>query len=620
MNIRNFAIIAHIDHGKSTLADRLLEVTGTVEKRHLRAQFLDSNPIERERGITIKLAPVRMVYQATNPKSQIPTNSEFILNLIDTPGHVDFAYEVERSLAAGEGAVLLIDATQGVQAQTLAHYNLAHKLGLAVIPVINKIDVAGVNIELVKLQISEALGLDPDTILSVSAKTGQGVPELLRAIIDRIPPPKSQINKSTDLPFTRALVFNSNFDPHQGVIAWVRVFDGEIKTNDKIILLATQTQAVASVVGVFTPGKKEMASLSAGEVGYVITNLKDVSLLTIGDTITVSNSLSLPAPRSLGEVESQISISALPGYRPIRPVVFVSLYPLSGSQIKLLGDALGKLKLMDSSISFTPEISPALGSGYRIGLLGLLHADIIQERLEREFGLELIATAPGVEFEVNKKSGETVLISAAKDLPDPSEIERINEPFISLTLFLPQNYLGPVIELLQAHRGEMQDLKYIGSQVQLLYLMPFVELIRGFYDDLKSITSGFATFDYEQTGFKTQDLVKLDILIAGDKVDVLSQIIPREKAPIMARELVGKLKEIIPRQQFEISIQAAIGGKILARADLKSFRKDVTAKLYGGDQTRKDKLLKKQKKGKLRMKQIGKIDIPQEALLSILKV
>lgn len=606
-NIRNFCIIAHIDHGKSTLADRLLELTETVEKRHLQSQFLDSNPIERERGITIKLAPVRMLYTLNQPAGGQARS--YALNLIDTPGHVDFSYEVNRSLAACEGAILLVDATQGVQAQTLAHFHEAQKLGLAIIPVINKVDVAGADVDGAKKQMVEILNLKVDSILFVSAKTGQGVPELLKAVIERIPPPGQQYNNTTIQRSARALVFNSNFDPHQGVVAWVRVFDGEIKTGDKILLFATSTQTQAVEVGVFTPQPKPVSRLSAGEVGYIATNLKDVSRLTVGDTVT-TQLLNRAAP----------PVTPLPGYQPISPVVFMGIFPIDGSQINLLRDALGKLKLQDSSLEYFPESSPALGSGFRVGLLGLLHADIVQERLEREFGLELIASAPAVEYEVEKTDGEVVKISMAKDLPDASEIKEIREPILDLTIFVPESYLGDVMQLCQSHRASLINMAYTGKLVHLNYSMPFAELIRGFYDQIKSASSGFATLDYSITGFTANDLVRLDILIANERVDALSQIIPHNRAPYIARDLVEHLKEVVPRQQFEVAIQAAIGGKILARADIKTFRKDVTAKLYGGDQTRKDKLLEKQKKGKKRMKRVGKIDLPQEALLSILKV
>ena len=582
-NIRNFAIIAHVDHGKSTLADRMLEITGTVSKRQMQDQLLDSNPIERERGITIKLAPVRMLYK------------NYILNLIDTPGHVDFSYEVNRSLAACEGAILLVDATQGIQAQTLAHYHQAKKLGLTVIPVVNKIDIATADVEGTKKQISAILNLD--SILLVSAKTGQGVPELLETVINKIPAPISQ------LPTTRALVFNSNFDPHLGVIAWVRVMDGQIRVGDKLFLLSANCPASALEVGVFSPAKTPTGHLSSGEVGYVVTNLRDISQIQTGDTLS-----------------DNLSASPLPGYQPLKPVVFVSFYPTDGGEINAFRTALSKLRLQDSSFTYTPEFSPALGNGFRLGLLGLLHADIVQERLEREFGLSLIAAAPSVSYELLTTNFQLLTISKASDLPDPSSIKEIREPIIHASLFMPQAYLGAVMQLCQDHRGELIDMSYLGSLVQLRYSLPLAELIRGFHDQLKSVSQGFATLDYELAGYQAADLVKLDILIASDRIDALSQIVPRSQSPYLARDLVERLKDLIPRTQFEIAIQAAIGGHVLARADVKAFRKDVIAKLSGGDQTRKDKLLKKQKKGKSRMKQFGRISIPQEAFLSILKV
>ena len=585
-NIRNFAIIAHVDHGKSTLADRMLELTGTVSKREMQDQLLDSNPIERERGITIKLAPVRMIFQ------------NYILNLIDTPGHVDFSYEVNRSLAACEGAILLVDATQGVQAQTLAHYQQAKKLSLTIIPVINKIDVASADIEGTKQQVHDILDFDINSILLVSAKTGTGVPELLQVIIQQIPSPKSQIPN-----ITRALVFNSNFDAHLGVVAWIRVFDGEIKTGDKLFFLGTASPATALEVGIFSPRKTPTGKLSTGEVGYVVTNLKDISQIQTGDTLS-----------------NTFSSSQLPGYQPLKPVVFVSFYPTDGAEISNFRDALTKLRLQDSSFTYVPEFSPALGNGFRLGLLGLLHADIVQERLEREFGLNLIAASPSVSYQILTTNNEQITINQASALPDPSTIKEIREPMIHASLFVPQSCLGSVMQICQGHRGELIDMSYKGQLVQLSYSLPLVELIRGFYDQLKSASAGYATIDYQLAEFKVGDLVKLDILIGGDSVDALSQIVPKFQSSYIARDLVNRLKDVIPRQQFEVAIQAAIGGHILARTDIKSFRKDVLAKMSGGDQTRKDKLLKKQKKGKSRMKRFGKIDIPQEAFLSILKV
>ncbi len=586
MDIRNFAIVAHIDHGKSTLADRLMEFTGTVAKRDLKEQMLDSNPIERERGITIKLAPVRMIYK------------DYILNLIDTPGHVDFSYEVSRSLAACEGVILLVDATQGVQAQTLAHFNQAKKLGLVIIPVVNKIDIGIAEINKTILQMQQIFGFSSEEILKVSAKTGEGIPELLSAIILKIPNPKSQISNQT-----RALVFNSNYDTHLGVVAWIRIFDGEIKTGDKLLLLGTKPWTKVIEVGVFSPQRKIEEKLSAGEVGYVVTNLKDISLLNVGDTLS-----------------NQVTNNALPGYSPIMPVVFMSFYPTDGAEINLMRDALEKLKMTDSALTYTAEHSPALGNGFRIGALGLLHTDIIQERLEREFGLTLIACAPSVAYEILTINDKLSIISKAGDLSDPSQIKEIREPMIRLSVFVPGNFVGPVIQLCQSCRAQLQDMTYVGSQVSLVYQMPFAEMIREFYDRLKSVSSGYATLDYELIGFVASDLVRLDILVNGQRVDAFSQIVPRISVNFVGKNLVDKLHEAIPRQQYEVAIQAAIGAKIVARADIKAYRKDVIAKLSGGDQTRKDKLLKIQKKGKARMKSVGRIEIPQEAFLMVLKV
>jgi GTP-binding protein LepA len=586
-NIRNFAIIAHVDHGKSTLADRMLEITHTVSPRQMHAQMLDSNPIERERGITIKLAPVKMEHQG------------YMLNLIDTPGHVDFSYEVSRSLAACEGAVLLVDATQGVQAQTLAHFHQAQKLGLTIIPVVNKIDITTANIELSILQLIEVFGFKREDILQVSGKTGQGVPELLEAIIQRIAPP---LGMPSGTP--RALVFNSNYDPHLGVIAWVRVVDGQISPRDRLFLLGTKSVTSAIEVGIFSPTQKPVDRLNAGEVGYVVTALKDISLLNVGDTLTS---------------EDQPAAIALPGYQPIKPVVFVSFYPTDGEEINSLREALSKLRLQDSSLEYTPEFSPALGNGFRVGFLGLLHADIVEERLEREFGISLIAAAPSVSYQIAMIGDRTITISKAMDLPDPSQIREIREPVIKLSVFVPEDYVGSVMQLCQEHRGTLLDMKYLSKLVFLNYTLPLAELIRGFYDRLKSVSQGFATLDYELSGFVPGDLSKLDVLISGERIDALSQIVPRAQVSRLGLQIVEQLKNLIPRQQFEVVIQAAVGGHIYARADIKAYRKDVIAKLSGGDQTRKDKLLKKQKKGKARMKRVGRVDIPQEAFLSVLK-
>ncbi len=587
-SIRNFAIIAHIDHGKSTLADRLMEFTGTVSLRDSRAQLLDSNPIERERGITIKLAPVRMEYKG------------FLLNLIDTPGHVDFSYEVSRSLAACEGVLLLVDATQGIQAQTLAHYYQAKKLGLVIIPIINKIDVSTSEVEKTLEQMQEIFSFSAEEILKVSAKTGQGIEALINQIILKIPPPSNQL---TNNQVTRALIFNSNFDSHLGVVAWVRVVDGEIKTGDKIFLIGSKAATTAIEIGVFVPQRKAINKLGPGEVGYVVTSLKDISQLTVGDTLS-----------------DKLNSDLLPGYSPIKPVVFMSFFPTDGSEINLVRDALGKLKMTDAAMTFTAEHSPALGNGFRIGCLGLLHADIIQERLEREFGLSLIACAPSVSYEILKSDGQVINISKAGDLPDPSYVSEIREPIIKASIFTPETYVGAVMQLCQSHRAVLSDMVYVGKQVSLIYEMPFSELIRQFYDQLKSASSGYASLDYEIMGYYAADLSKLDVLVNDEKVDAFSQIVPKVNINFIGKGLVEKLQEAIPRQQYEVTIQASVGSKVVARADIKAFRKDVIAKLSGGDQTRKDKLLKKQKKGKARMKSVGRVEIPQEAFLAILKV
>lgn len=586
-NIRNFAIIAHIDHGKSTLADRMLEITGTISKRLMQNQLLDSNPIERERGITIKLAPVRMLYK------------NYIFNLIDTPGHVDFSYEVNRSLAACEGTILLVDATQGIQAQTLAHFEQAKKVNLKIIPVINKIDVTTADIGSSRRQIVEILGLPENEIMLVSGKTGQGVPELLDAIIEQIPAP----NEAEGVV---GLVFNSNYDPHLGMVAWIRVMGGQFKTGDKLFFIATSAIATAVDVGFFSPTRISSGLLKAGEAGYIVTNLKNLKLLQVGDTVT--------------QVGLEKKITPLSGYKISQPVVFMSFFPTDGDEINFLRDSLEKLKLADSSLSFTPEFSPALGNGFRLGFLGLLHADIVQERLEREFNISVIAAAPSVGYQVLLTTGELISVSKAADLPDPSQIKEIREPQIKARIFTPETFLGNIIQLCQEHRGELIDMVYLDNVVEVVYTLPLSELIRRFYDQLKSLSQGFATLDYELSGFAPSDLVKLDVLVAGDKIDTLSQIVPKSRVNEIGKALVEELKNVIPRQQFEITLQAAIGSHIVARADVKAFRKDVTAKLSGGDQTRKDKVLKKQKKGKARLKRFGKVDLPQEAFLSILKI
>lgn len=582
--IRNFCIIAHVDHGKSTLADRLLEKTNTVAPYDMQNQLLDSNPIERERGITIKLAPVRMKYQ------------NYILNLIDTPGHVDFSYEVSRSLAACEGAVLVVDATQGIQAQTLAHANKAFENNLVLIPAINKIDLPNADIEGTKKSLIETFGFDENEILLISAKLGTNIDILLENIIKKIPCPKGN-----PAPL-RALLFNSSFDAFKGVIVHVRIVDGEIKKNDSLKLIAQKSSFQASEVGFFNPKMFPVEKLSTGEVGYIATGLKEVSLCKVGDTITSLNAS--PPP--------------LAGYIEPKPFVFVGLYPIDGNDYPLLKDSLEKLKLKDSSLYFEPERSQTLGHGFVIGFLGLLHAEITQERLEKEYNLNLIATTPSVEYQIILKNKSIIYVKNAADFPDPSLIEKSFEPITKSTIITPKDYLGPILELCQDSRGELLNMEYRGSQVILSYKIPLSELITDFHDTLKSRSQGYASLDYQISGLEEAEVVKLSILLNHDAVDALSMIVVKEKSESLGKVLVEKLKDVIPRQQFEIAVQAAIGGKIIARSDVRAYRKDVTQKLYGGDRTRKDKLLEAQKKGKKRLKTFGKVEIPQDAFFRLL--
>ena len=592
--IRNFCIIAHINHGKSTLADRLLELTHSVAPGKMKAQFLDSNPIERERGITIKLAPARLCYRLGK--------EEFFFNLIDTPGHVDFSYEVSRSLAACEGAVLIVDAVSGVQAQTLANFSLAKAQGLKIIPVINKIDLEIARPEEVAAEIETVLGLPREEIIFISAKTGQGCDQVLEAIARRLPPPPPALEK----PF-RALVFNSAYDAYKGVIIWLRVMEGCLDQKNLaggVRLLASGAVSKVLEMGIFHPEMKPVSGLAAGEVGYLATGLKDISLFQVGDTVA-----------SAGDLEAV----PLPGYRPAKAMVFAGLYPVDNDDLNLLSTALGKLKLSDAALSFTPEISQGLGKGFRGGFLGLLHAEIVQERLEREFGVELVITPPTVEYRLKKTDGEELRIFKVSDFPDASQVEEVSEPMVQLVVFTPLAYLGPVISLCKDHRAELVDQAYFGHQVKLIFKMPLAEMVIDFYDHLKNVSSGFASLDWEPIGFIPFLASRLDLLLNGQKVDALSRIVPRDRAAFEGRLLVEKLAKLIPRQQFEVVIQAAVGGKILARSEIKPFRKDVTEKLYGGDQTRKDKLLQKQKKGKKKMKQVGRIDLPQEVFLKVFK-
>ena len=592
--IRNFSIIAHIDHGKSTLADRLLEATGTVDRRDMVAQVLDSMDLEREKGITIKARAVRMSYTACDGKT-------YELNLIDTPGHVDFSYEVSRSLAACEGALLVVDAAQGVEAQTVANTYLAIENGLELVPVINKVDLPGAEPERVAQEIADLTGGDPDEALWISAKTGEGVVEVLEAIVARIPPPQGK----PDAP-TRALIFDSEFDQYRGVIAYVRMVDGSFRKGERILAMQNGTEADIDDIGFFRPTMIGVQGMDAGDVGYLITGIKDVTKLRVGDTLT---SQANPA----GE--------ALEGYREVRPMVFCGLFPIDTDRYEDLRDALEKLSLNDAALSWEPETSDALGFGFRCGFLGLLHMEIVRERLEREYDLDLLATTPNVRYMVNKTSGEVVEVHSPTELPDPGTIETIEEPYIRATIICPKEQVGAVMELCQQRRGTHVDMHYLSPQrVQIRYDLPLAEIVLDFFDLLKSSTRGYASLDYEPIGNRVSDLVKVDILLAGEKVDALSIIVFRDFAYDQGKRLVGRLRKTIPRQLFDVPVQAAVGSNILARETVKALRKDVTAKLYGGDVTRKNKLLKKQKAGKKRMKAVGRVEVPQEAFLAVLEI
>jgi GTP-binding protein LepA len=593
-NIRNFSIIAHIDHGKSTLADRILEVTGSVDPRKHRPQLLDTMELERERGITIKAQAVRVEYEARDGET-------YRLHLIDTPGHVDFTYEVSRSLAACDGALLLVDASQGVEAQTLANTYLAVDAGLELIPALNKLDLPGAEPERVAGEISELLGEPADDVIRISAKTGEGVTDVLEAIVARIPSPEGDLDAAP-----RALIFDSEFDQYRGVIAYVRVVDGELKKNDAIIAMQTGTEADIDEIGFFGPDMTPTQSLHAGEVGYVITGMKDVSQLRVGDTLTT---------------RAGAATEALPGYREVKPMVFCGLFPVETDQFSDLRDALEKLSLNDAALSWEPETSQALGFGFRCGFLGLLHMDIVRERLEREYDLELLATTPNVEYEVTLTNDDVITVHSPSDMPDRATIAEIREPNIRATILCPKEHVGAVMDLCQERRGTHVDMSFLSeARVQLRYDLPLAEIVLDFFDQLKSRTKGYASLDYELIGLRPADLVKLDILLAGDMVDALSMVVHRDKAYAAGRGLTERLYKQIPRQQFEVAIQAAIGSKIIARESVKPVRKDVIAKCYGGDITRKRKLLEKQKAGKKRMKQVGRIEVPQEAFLSVLEI
>lgn len=587
--IRNFAIIAHIDHGKSTLADRLLELTNTIEKRELNSQHLDTMDLEKERGITIKLNAAQIKYK------------DYIFHLIDTPGHVDFTYEVSRSLAACEGALLLVDASQGIEAQTLSNVYLALENNLEIIPVINKIDLPSANVEKVKAEIENVIGIPADDAILISAKNGIGIEDVLNAIIERIPAPKD----CDDQKPLKALVFDSYFDPYRGVILLIRLFNGTLKVGDEFLFMSTKKTFKIIELGIKKPHEEKKEELVAGEVGWVAAAIRDAKDVSVGDTITlVNNPTETP----------------LPGYKKLNPVIFCGFYPVDTVDYDKMKDALIKISLSDSSITYTPETSKALGFGFRIGFLGLLHMEILKERLEREFNISIIATTPSVEFEIYKTNGQMSIISNPTDFPDKTTIDHIKEPFIRATILVNNEFIGPIMELCQNKRGVYVDLEYIDNiRKKLTYELPLVEIIYDFFDKLKSASKGYASFDYEIIDTRTSDLEKVDILLNGEKVDAFSFIVHKEFAYTRSRDLTKKLKEVIPKQNFEIPVQAAIGHKIIARETIKAYRKDVTAKLYGGDVTRRQKLLKKQKEGKKRSKAFGRVEVPQEAFLSILK-
>ncbi len=662
-HIRNFCIIAHIDHGKSTLADRLLEITGTVEKRKMQEQLLDSMDIERERGITIKLAPVRMRVQFPISNFQFPIKSQifndekaYILNLIDTPGHVDFTYEVSRSLAAVEGAVLLVDATQGVQAQTIGNLYLAIEQNLTIIPVVNKIDLPNAEVEKAKAELVHLIGCKEEEILCVSGKTGQGVPELLRAIVERVPPPPgavisteatkgSAVEKSHAMQMVsarhaegvrsldsarddesrvplRALVFDSTYDTYRGVVAYVRVVDGSVKKGDKVVFMATKSQGEVLEVGYFTPKLVACEGLAEGEMGYIVSGLRDLGGCRVGDTVT-----------GVRDQVSGVRIEPLPGYTEVKPMVFAGLFPKEGDEYSQLREAIEKLKLNDASLSFEPEHSTALGLGFRCGFLGLLHLEIVEERLRREHGIELITTVPSVAYRVTKTKGEVIVIKGAQELPDPTYIKQIEEPWVKVDIVCPKKYIGGVMQLVQEKRGVYENTEYLlgghlgatehdSTRVILHYELPLASILVDFYDKLKSASSGYASLNYELTGYREADVVRLDILVAEDLVEALAVIVYRDSAADSGRRIVEALKNTIPRHQFDIKIQAALGGKIVASERIAPFRKDVTAKLYGGDVTRKMKLLEKQKRGKKKMMarlSNSSVEIPSEAYLAVLK-
>ncbi len=592
-NIRNFSIIAHIDHGKSTLADRIIQLCGGLSDREMEAQVLDSMDLERERGITIKAQTAALRYTALD-------GQVYYLNLIDTPGHVDFSYEVSRSLSACEGALLVVDASQGVEAQSVANCYTAIDLGVEVFPVLNKIDLPSADPDRVIKEIEDVIGVDAQEAVRCSAKTGEGVRDVLEAVVNKVPPPKG--DPAAPL---KALIIDSWFDNYVGVVMLVRVVDGELKPKDKIRLMATGAVHLCEEVGVFTPKSVQKPSLSAGQVGFIIAGIKELTSAKVGDTVTLADK---PASQPL------------PGFKEVKPQVFAGLYPVESNQFEALRSALEKLRLNDASLQFEPENSTALGFGFRCGFLGLLHMEIVQERLEREYDMDLITTAPTVVYELLLKTGEVVQIENPSRLPEPSRIEEIREPMIVVNLLMPQEYVGPVMTLCTTKRGVQKNMQYMGRQVMLSYEMPLNEVVLDFFDKLKSVSRGYASMDYEFLEFRAADLVKLDIMVNGERVDALSLIVHRSNSVYRGRELASKMRELIPRQMFDVAIQAAIGANIIARETVKAMRKNVLAKCYGGDITRKKKLLEKQKEGKKRMKQVGNVEIPQEAFLAILRV
>lgn len=597
--IRNFCIIAHIDHGKSTLADRLLEITGTVDKREMKEQLLDKMDLERERGITIKLAPVRMMY---TPQTQVETakpSVEYQLNLIDTPGHVDFSYEVSRSLQACEGAILVVDASQGIQAQTLANVYLAMEADLAIIPVLNKIDLPAADVPKVTKEIVSLLGCAPEDIMAISAKTGQGVEALLDTVIEKVPPPRGNLNADS-----RALIFDSFYDEYRGVIVYVRMIDGSIKKNSEIKMLATNAIGDALEVGALSPAMRPSPELKTGEIGYIVTNFHDTSEARVGDTVALKNQ----------------QPTALAGYKEVRPFVYAGFFPSSNEQYPQLKDAMDKLKLSDSALDYKQENSPVLGHGFRVGFLGLLHLDIVRERIEREFDIDLIVTNPSTDYKVVLNNMEELDITSASALPASSETLEISEPWIVGEIVVPKDMVGTVIQLVSSSRGLQKNISFVDEQLALVkFEAPLANLLTDFYDKLKSQTSGYGSFNYELDSYRPQDLVRVDFYVAGDMVEALSVICHRSEAQALGRNTVDKLKDIIPRQNFKVSLQAAIGGKFIAREDLSAYRKDVTVGLYGGDVTRKKKVLEKQKRGKARLKRFGKVDLPAEAFTVLLK-